>query len=72
MAFGHDKRLAALVIGLPAFALANGGLLTCLLSNGMGLAMLLMYLMPLATHEKAGHSPVLIHSAGMRSRSMES
>lgn len=46
MAFGRDKRLAALVIGLPAFALANTGLLTALLTNGIGLTMLLVYLMP--------------------------
>jgi hypothetical protein len=53
MAVGRDMRLAALVIGLPAFALANGGLLTCLLSNGMGLAMLLVYLVPPTTYENA-------------------
>jgi hypothetical protein len=46
MAFGRDKRLAALVIALPAFALANTGLLTALLTNGIGLTMLLVYLMP--------------------------
>ena len=82
MAFGHDKRLAALAIGLPAFALANGGLLTCLLTNGIGLAMLLVYLMPLATHEKLGILPcypfrryaiakcrILESSARVRSRS---
>lgn len=51
MAVGRDKRLAALVISLPAFSLANGALLTSLLSNGMALAMLLMYLMPSVRHE---------------------
>jgi len=53
MAVGRDMLLAALVIGLPAFALANGGLLTCLLSNGMGLAMLLVYLVPPTTYENS-------------------
>jgi hypothetical protein len=53
MAVGRDMRLAALVIGMPAFALANGGLLTCLLSNGMGLAMLLVYLVPSTTYENS-------------------
>lgn len=51
MAVGRDMRLAALVIGLPAFALANGGLLTCLLTNGVGLAMLLVYLKPPTMYE---------------------
>ena len=46
-----DRRLAALAIGLPAFALANTGLLTALLTNGIGLAMLLVYLMPSTMHE---------------------
>jgi hypothetical protein len=53
MAVDRDMRFAALVIGLPAFALANGGLLTCLLSNGMALAMLLVYLVPSTMYEKA-------------------
>jgi energy-converting hydrogenase Eha subunit A len=53
MAFGRDKRLAALVIGLPAFALANTGLLTALLTNGIGLVMLLVYLMPPTMHERS-------------------
>jgi hypothetical protein len=51
LAFRCDKRLAALAIGLPAFALANTGLLTALLTNGIGLAMLLVYLMPPTLHE---------------------
>lgn len=46
-----DRRLAGLAIGLPAFALANTGLLTALLTNGIGLVMLLVYLMPPTTHE---------------------
>jgi len=51
LASGCDRRLAALAIGLPAFALANTGLLTALLTNGIGLAMLLVYLMPPTMHE---------------------
>ena len=51
-AVGRDMRLAALVIGLPAFALANGGLLTTLLTHGTGLAMMLVYLVPPTPHEK--------------------
>jgi len=51
VAADRDIRLAALVIALPAFALTNVGLLTSLLTNGMGLAMLLMYLAPSTTHE---------------------
>lgn len=47
-----DRRLAGLAIGLPAFALANTGLLTALLTNGIGLVMLLVYLMPPTTHER--------------------
>jgi len=51
VAVGRDMRLAALVIGLPAFALANCGLLTSLLTNGTGFAMLLVYLAPPVAHE---------------------
>lgn len=46
MAVGRDLQVAALVIALPAFALANTSLLTTLLSHGMALALLLVYLMP--------------------------
>lgn len=53
MARGRDKRLAALAIGLPAFALSNTGLLTALLTNGIGLVMLLVYLMPPTMHERS-------------------
>jgi hypothetical protein len=52
LAFRCDKRLAALAIGLPAFALANTGLLTALLTNGIGLAMLLVYLLPPTMHKR--------------------
>jgi hypothetical protein len=46
IAVGRDKRLCALVMALPAFALANSGLLTSLVTHGIGLAMLIVYLMP--------------------------
>ena len=59
-AANRDTRLAALAIGLPAFALANGGLLTSLLTNGIALVMLLMYLMPPMTYVDARHSSVLV------------
>jgi hypothetical protein len=63
MAVGRDLHVAALVIALPAFALANTSLLTSLLSHGIGLAMLLVYLMPPTTYGYARHSSVLVHSA---------
>jgi hypothetical protein len=52
LALHCDKRLAALAIGLPAFALANTGLLTALLTNGIGLLMLLVYIMPPTMHKR--------------------
>ena len=65
MAFGRDKRLAAMAISLPAFALANTGLLTALLTNGIGLVMLLVYLMPPTMHERSRKKKTL----GRRGRS---
>lgn len=62
-----DTRLAALAIGLPAFALANGGLLTSLLTNGIVLVMLLMYLMPPTSYANARSSSVLVAATDMRS-----
>lgn len=41
-----NRYVTALVIALPAFAVANSGLLTSLLTHGIALAILLMYLMP--------------------------
>jgi hypothetical protein len=38
-----DFRFAALVLAIPAISLANAGLLTCLLTHGLGLACALMY-----------------------------
>jgi hypothetical protein len=61
MALGHDKCFAALAISLPAFALANTGILTALLTNGIGLAMVLIYLMPLM-------SGLEVPRSGVRSR----
>lgn len=49
IAAGHDIRLCALVVALPAFALANSGLLTSVVTHGIGLAILIVYLMPGAT-----------------------
>lgn len=72
VAAGRDKRLAALVIGLPAFALANGGLLTTLLTNGIGLVMLLVYLMPPTIYRNDRSSSLLAHSASVESRGIES
>jgi hypothetical protein len=68
MAFGRDKRVAALVIALPAFSLANGALLTTLLSNGMGLAMLLMYLVPSVRDESSQRSSALVPPVDVGSR----
>ena len=51
VAADRDIRLAVLVFAMPAFALTNVGLLTSVLTNGMGLAMLLVYLAPSTTQE---------------------
>jgi hypothetical protein len=42
----HDLRFSALVLALPAIGLGNAGLLTCMLSHGMGFAFLMMLLAP--------------------------
>ncbi len=49
-----DNRIPALVMSMPAITLANSALLTCLLSHGMGLALVLMFL-----HPRSQRSPVL-------------
>jgi hypothetical protein len=59
-ASSRNTRVAALAIGLPAFALANGGLLTSLLTNGVALAMLLIYLMPSMNYDDARRSSVAV------------
>ncbi len=55
-AVDRDIRLAVLVIAMPAFALTNVGLLTSLLTNGIALAILLVYLAPSTTHESSRDS----------------
>jgi len=46
-----DFRFAALVLAIPAISLANGGLLTCLFTHGLGLACALMYCLSNTVHE---------------------
>ncbi len=41
-----DRRMAALVLAMPAIALSNSALLTTLLTHGIGFAILLVLLMP--------------------------
>lgn len=43
----HGVRFSALVLAMPAVALANTGLLTCMLSHGMGFAFLVMLAAPI-------------------------
>lgn len=69
VAVGRDIRLAALVIGLPALALANGGLLTSLLTNGTGFAMLLVYLAPPVPPEKLQYR--VTEQEGVRHRNLK-
>lgn len=68
VAVDRDIRLAALVVGLPAFALTNIALLTCLLSNGLGLAMLLVYLAPSTMHERS--QDAVTEEGSVRSRNV--
>jgi len=42
----HDLRFAILLFGIPAFSLANSAFLTCLVSHGILLALLLLYFAP--------------------------
>lgn len=44
--FDTDLRLAALMLVMPATLLANGALLTCLFTHGLGFACLVMYYLP--------------------------
>jgi hypothetical protein len=46
---GMDRRVVTLMLGIPAFSLANAGLLTCLLTHGIFFALLIVFVMP-ATH----------------------
>lgn len=45
-AVDKDQRTTALTLGIPAFALSNSALFTSFLTHGIGLAFLLIYLMP--------------------------
>jgi O-antigen polymerase len=71
LAFGRDRRVVALAIALPAFALANTGLLTTMLTHGFGLAMLLVYLMPPQESEASEDGYVLVRSSNALSRRVE-
>ncbi|MFL6306922.1 MAG: hypothetical protein ACJ72H_25600 [Candidatus Sulfotelmatobacter sp.] len=68
MAVRCDRRLAALAMALPAFSLANGALLTSLLSNGMAIAMILVYLMPRTAYEGSRDAPAFIRPARVAPR----
>jgi len=48
-----DLRLAALMLVMPAISLANTGLLTCLMTHGLGFACLVMYCLPKQIHVPA-------------------
>lgn len=47
-----DMRIAALLLGIPAFTLANSALLTSLLNHGIGLAIVAIYLIPPITDRR--------------------
>jgi len=42
----RSKALVILLLGLPAIEIANSGILTCIANHGVGLAVLLLYLLP--------------------------
>lgn len=42
----HDFRFAVLLLVVPAFSLSNSALLTCILTHGIGLSMVMLYIMP--------------------------
>jgi hypothetical protein len=58
VAQGHDSRLAALVISYVAYNFANGSLFTTLLSGGLGLLMVILYLMP-REHSEVSRKPLI-------------
>lgn len=69
----HDVRFSALVLAMPAVALANTGLLTCMLSHGMGFAFLVMLAAPIGLErplsyrssiERAGWNMADLNSGG--------
>jgi hypothetical protein len=43
---GRDKAITTIFLAIPALSLCNSGLLTTLLTHGLGLALLMVYLMP--------------------------
>jgi len=70
VAVDRDMRLAVLVLAMPALALANSGLLTSLVTNGMGIAILLVYLAPSMAHEEPQDS--ITKQGGVRRRNLRS
>ena len=58
----HDLRFAALVLGIPAIALANAGLLTSLLTHGIGFAILVVYSTPIRVQMR--HQPLSRFGSG--------
>ena len=48
VAQGRDPKITTIMIGIPAFTLANTSLLTSLLHHGVALAILLVALLPKA------------------------
>src|SRR5262249_51267030 len=62
-----DLRLAALMLVMPAISLSNGGLLTCLLTHGLGFACLVMYYLPNQIHASAGDGRARLRYAVARS-----
>ncbi len=53
VAQGRSQRLTSLMFGMPAFFLTNTALLTSLLTHGIGLVLLIVYLMPRAAPPQA-------------------
>ena len=51
VAQGRSQRLTSLLFGMPAFFLTNTALLTSLLTHGIGLVLLIVYLIPRAAPE---------------------
>lgn len=60
---GVDYRLACLLLGVPAITLSNTALLTSLLTHGIGLALLLMYLLPRKLRVAIPEGDVMVSSS---------
>lgn len=56
----HDPRLATLVITYGAYNIANGSLFISLLSGGLGLLMVILYLMPREASEESRESVISV------------